>query len=381
MLLSALAAENFRNLETFRFEPNPRFNLFEGRNGQGKTNLLEAVYMLAAFRSPRDAKSQELVRFGEERASIVGEVVRRGVSRTVEVQLTREGKKVVLDGKTVTKLPVSLAHLNAVIFGPDDLELTKAGPEVRRRFLDRATYAVWPEHLLEMRAYHDALKHRNRLLREHKLARTSPDEALISAFESELARRGAQVQARRHLFLEGFRPLFVAAFSAITDGELSASLSHEVAGLDSVAMSIEALKENYIARYVDKRPGDLRMGYTRHGPHADDLLFTIDDKPTRTYASQGQHRAFVLALKIAELERIQQALGVFPVFLLDDVSSELDERRNALLMDRLDKGGGQVFITTTDRRWIKVADAMTWRVERGVLSSQTGQVQASAPTT
>ena len=365
MHLSALAAENFRNLETFRFEPHPRFNLFEGRNGQGKTNLLEAVYLLAAFRSPRDAKGQELVRFGEDRASVVGEIVRRGVSRTIEVQLTREGKKVVLDGKSVTKLPVSLAHLNAVIFGPDDLELTKLGPEVRRRFLDRATYAVWPEHLVELRAYHDALKHRNRLLRESKLAQKVPDDALISAFEAELARRGAQVQARRHLFLEGFRPLFTAAFSAITDGELEASIEHEVAGIDSVGDAVDVLRQRYVDRYVDKRAGDLRMGYTRSGPHADDLLFQIDGKSTRIYASQGQHRAFVLALKIAELERIQQALGVFPVFLLDDVSSELDERRNSLFMDRLDKGGGQVFITTTDRRWIKVADAMTWRVERG----------------
>lgn len=368
MLLSALAAENFRNLETFRFEPGPRFNLFEGRNGQGKTNLLEAIYLLSVFRSPREARSQEMVRFGETRASVIGDVVRRGVSRTIEVQLTREGKKVVLDGKAVTKLPVSLAHLNAVLFGPDDLELTKMGPEVRRKFLDRATYAVWPEHLVELRAYHEALKHRNRLLRESKQTQRVPDDALISAFESELARRGASVQVRRHQFLEGFVPLFAAAFSAITEGELSASIAHEVAGLDDASGPIEVLREGYIQRYAEKRAGDLRMGYTRAGPHADDLLFAIDGKPTRTFASQGQHRAFVLALKIAELERIQQALGVFPVFLLDDVSSELDERRNALLMDRLDKGGGQVFITTTDRRWIRVADALTFKVDRGVLS-------------
>jgi DNA replication and repair protein RecF len=365
--LTVVAAENFRNLETFRFEPGARFNLFEGRNGQGKTNLLEAIYLLAAFRSSREAKTQELIRFGAERATIFGEIERRGISRTVELQLARDGKKVVLDGKAVTRLPVSLAHLNAVIFGPDDLELTKAAPEVRRRFLDRATYAVWPEHLLEMRAYHEALKHRNRLLREARLKGLSPDPALIEAFEGELARRGAMLQMRRHLFLEGFAPLFDAAFAAITDGELRASIRHETSGLQSASRPVEELRLALMATFAERRAGDVRMGYTRQGPHADDLLFSIEERPTRTFASQGQHRAFVLALKIAELERIHQALGVFPVFLLDDVSSELDERRNALLMQRLERGGGQVFITTTDRRWIKVADAHLWRVDAGTL--------------
>ncbi len=368
MHLAALAAENFRNLETFRFEPGERFNIFEGRNGQGKTNLLEAVYLLAGFRSPRDARSSEMIGFGQTSATVLGEIVRRGVSRTVEVQLAKEGKKVILDGKAVSRLPVSLAHLNAVLFGPDDLELTKLGPEVRRKFLDRATYAIWPEHLLELRAYHEALKHRNRLLRDAKLKGAVPEAALIEAFEGELARRGANVQMRRHLFLEAFRPLFVAAFAAITEGELTATIVHETSGLDDASDRVEIMQEALTLRFADKRLGDLRMGYTRSGPHADDLAFAIDGKPTRTYASQGQHRAFVLALKIAELERIHQALGVFPVFLLDDVSSELDERRNVLLMDRLDQGGGQVFITTTDRRWIRVADAHIWKVDSGRLS-------------
>lgn len=364
MRLLSLAAEHFRNLDTFRIEPSARFNLIEGRNGQGKTNLLEAVFMLGAFRSPRDAKHPELVRFGEERAVIVGEIERRGVTRTVEVHLSREGKKVVLDGKAITRLPSSFLHLNAVLFGPDDLELTKAGPEVRRRFLDRATYAVWPEHLAGLRAYGEALKSRNKLLKDAKVRGVAADGDVLAAFEAELAKHGAIVEHRRGLFLETFVPRFREAFARITDGELAADVVHERSGVDD-ARTVADMEAALVATFARARPSDARLGWTRLGPHADELAFSIDQRPARTFASQGQHRAFVLALKIAELLRIQEAIGVYPIFLLDDVSSELDERRNALLMQTLDQGGGQVFITTTDRRWIKVSDARIWRVEAG----------------
>jgi DNA replication and repair protein RecF len=367
--LRLLAAENYRNLEPFRIELGERFNLFEGRNGQGKTNLLEAVLLLSTFRSARDAKHPELIRFGEARATVFGEAVRKDIVRTVEIELTREGKKVALDGKTINRLPTSFAHLNAVTFGPDDLELTKGPPEVRRRFLDRATFAVWPEHLLELRAYQEALKHRNRLLRDAKMQNLPIDVPLIEAFELELARRGAAIEQRRHHFLEGFRPRLEAAFSAITEGELTGRILHETSGLEHADLPLAELVSRLTERFAASRSTDLRLGYTRVGPHADDLGFEIGGHPARTFASQGQHRAFVLALKIAELERIEDALGVFPLFLLDDVSSELDERRNALLMRRLDRGGGQVLITTTDRRWIQVGDARRWKVEAGHVSA------------
>ncbi len=368
MLLRSLAAEDFRNLEAFRLEPAPRFNLFEGRNGQGKTNLLEAIYLLGAFRSPRDAKHPELVRFGAERATIIGEIERREVTRTIEIRISREGKKVILDGKPITRLPASFLHLNAVIFGPDDLELTKLGPDVRRRFLDRATYAVWPDHLASLRAYGEALKSRNRLLRDAKLRHAAPDDDVLAAFEAELARHGARLLQRRHLFLAGFVPRFCEAFARITDGELTGAIAHAPSGLSAPAVAgadPATIERELAATFARQRASDLRLGWTRSGPHADELDLFIDGRPARLFASQGQHRAFVLAMKIAELDRIQEAIGVYPIFLLDDVSSELDERRNALLMETLDRGGGQVFITTTDRRWIKVSDARVWRVEAG----------------
>ena len=372
MLLRSLAAENFRNLETFRIEPGPRFNLIEGRNGQGKTNLLEAVFLLGAFRSPREAKHPELVRFGEERAAVIGEIERREVSRTIEVRISREGKKVVLDGKPITRLPASFIHLNAVLFGPDDLELTKAGPDVRRRFLDRATYAVWPEHLAALRAYNEALKSRNKILRDAKIRGQTADGDVLSAFEGELARHGARIEQRRFQFLQAFLPHFLEAFTRITDGELAGGIVHVPSGIIDPAVThdrLEQVEREFGATWERQRGADMRQGWTRSGPHADELDLFIDQRPARTFASQGQHRAFVLAMKIAELLRIQEAIGVYPIFLLDDVSSELDERRNALLMETLDRGGGQVFITTTDRRWIRVKEAKVWQVEAGRITA------------
>jgi len=366
--LVALSATGFRNLETFRLEPNQRFNILEGRNGQGKTNLLEAVYLLSAFRSFRDAKNRELVAWGEDQATVFGEVVRRGVGRTVEVTVAAGGKKVALDGKTITRLPAELAHLNAVVFGPDDLALTKAGPAERRRFLDRAVYAVWPDHVNDLRGYAASLKRRNKLLKEAGPARVDP--GVIAAFEQELLAYGARVVHRRHAFLAGYRPHFERIFHEITGGELEGTIRYR--GFDPRAeppADLPAIVARFEEALDEARETDLRRGFTSPGPHTHDLAFTLGRRSARIYASQGQHRAFVLALKIAELQRIREAIGDEPVFLLDDVSSELDEGRNADLMRYLDQAGGQVFITTTDRRWIRVSGSPSvFRLEAGAVT-------------
>lgn len=379
MYLKALAATGFRNLEPFRLEPSERFNIFEGRNGQGKTNLLEAIHLLSAFKSHRDARAAEMIALDGASASVFGEVVRREVARTIEVQLGPKGKKVVLDGKAITSLPASFSHLGAVIFGPDDLGLTKGGPAPRRAFLDRAVFASNPDYLADLRAYRHALDARNRMIRDMRDRRRGwrggepVDADVLAAFETALVSHGLRVLSYRQRFLRDFIPRFRAIFSAVTDGELSADL-HAVLSvpLDAAALidDPEGQREAWQAHLNRGRDADLRLGYTRTGPHADDLACDIDGRPVRTFASQGQHRAFVLALKLAELEQTRDALGIYPVFLLDDVSSELDEKRNAHLMETLERSGGQVFITTTDRRWIRVGgDAVAvHRVHAGTLA-------------
>lgn len=355
MQVERLYAEDFRNLERVDLELHDRFNIFEGRNGQGKTNLLEAIYLLASFKSFRKPKNVELVRFGAEAATLRAEVVRRGLTRTIGLEVRPKGRRGFLDGKVVTRLSSFFGHLSVVLFGPDDLALTKQGPNLRRDFLDRAVFNVWPSFLDEARAYSQALKSRNALLRERR--GRSVDPTVMASFDAELCRRGARVLWRRLTFIQSFRTLFVQVLSDMTKGGLSGGIRYKSRVLLREEDDEATLEGAFMAALDKSRETDRRRGFTGPGPHSDDLDLSLDSRDVRTFASQGQHRAFVLALKIAEMMRIEDALGVCPVLLLDDVSSELDEARNRDLMHFLDRAGGQVFITTTDRRWIQLGGA------------------------
>ena len=379
MQLLGLAADGFRNLAPFHLAPSPRFNIFEGDNGQGKTNLLESVYLLSAFKSHRDARAGEMVALGGAMAAVRGEVLRRELRRTVEVQLTPKGKRVLLDDKPITALPAAAAHLGAIIFGPEDLGLTRGGPAPRRAFLDRAVYGCQPEHLAALRDYRQALDARNRLLRDARaggravsLGRVDP--VVLEAFEAGLVTHGLRVLSGRARFLADFRGRFQRILGEISDGALIGDVTLSLSSPFTPEALLEArgdgaggLAELWLKALARAREADFRVGYTRSGPQADDLTCTLGGRDVRPYASQGQHRAFVLALKLAELEVTREVLGIFPVFLLDDVSSELDATRNAHLMRTLAGSGGQVFITTTDRRWIRLdaPDTCVWRLTEG----------------
>ncbi len=350
-----LSCDCFRNIAAVHLEAHPRFNVFEGDNGQGKTNLLEAIYLIAALRSFRDARVATMIAWGEDTATVRATVQRREVSRTVGVELSRRGKRVAVDGKVIHRAADWLGQLGVVVFGPEDLALTKGEPSLRRRFMDRAVFGIWPAFLEEARAYRAALRSRNQLLRN--AAGQGLDPEVLAAFDEELIRRGARVVHRRLSYLRAFRGAFDEVFRDITAGQVAAEIAYS--GGPEVTEELEEpdLAGALRARLERTRETDLRRGYTSTGPHADDLSFKMAGRSARHYASQGQHRAFSLALKIAELRRMEAATAVEPMLLLDDVSSELDEHRNAQLMEHLDQGGGQVFITTTDRRWIRVAGA------------------------
>ncbi|MCB9727606.1 MAG: DNA replication/repair protein RecF [Deltaproteobacteria bacterium] len=364
MQLLALEAERLRNLAPLRLEPHPRFNVFEGDNGQGKTNVLEAIYLLATLRSFREARARNLVCWGESDAWVRGEIERRGIRRKMGVELAKTGKRAAIDGRVVDRLSEYFGHLHVVVFGPEDLVLTKGAPVNRRRFLDRAIFNLHPSYLDEMRAFVTALKHRNELLRAS--AGRGVDRALLASFDEELIRRGGRVLWRRTRFVSDFLPVVRAVFDDVTAGAHAIGVDYEsLAGLAADADE-DACTELYRQRLSEATPSDLRQRRTTQGPHTDDLAFSLDGFPARVHASQGQHRAMALALKIAELQLADSVLGGPPLLLLDDVSSELDRGRNAQLMAHLSRAAGQIFVTTTDRRWIAVdGETQVFRVEAG----------------
>ncbi|MEZ4265213.1 MAG: DNA replication/repair protein RecF [Myxococcota bacterium] len=364
MQLISLEAENLRNLAPLKLAPHPRFNVFEGDNGQGKTNVLEAIYLLATLRSFREARTRNLVRWGESDAWVRGEILRREVQRKMGVELAKTGKRAAIDGRVVDRLSEYFGHLHVVVFGPEDLVLTKGSPVFRRRFLDRAIFNLHPAYLDEMRAFMTALKHRNELLRAS--AGRSVDRAVLASFDEELVRRGGRVLWRRHGFCRDFLPVVTSVFDEVTAGAHAIGMIYEsLPGLDAVTDEREAT-DLYRERLIETVASDLRQRRTTQGPHADDLAFTLDGHPARIHASQGQHRAMALALKIAELQLADVVLGGPPLLLLDDVSSELDRGRNAQLMAHLGRFAGQIFVSTTDRQWIAVdGETQVFRVEAG----------------
>jgi len=363
--LLSLSLRDFRNIREARLEPSPRATVLVGPNGQGKTNLLEGLFLLCTLKPLRAARLAELVRFGAERARVQGDFEGPGGVRRVAVEIGPEGRTAFLDGKPLAssdRLDAFFEGRAAVCFSPDDLLLVKGGPDQRRRFLDRAAFNRWPAVLSEARDYLHALRERNAALR-----RSEP--GVEESFRAPLVRAGARLVARRLALVAELSPRMAEAFAEISgpDAEGANLAYRPAAGVP--ASGTEEEIAHHLAEALSIRLGrDRERGYTSAGPHMDDLTLALGGRGARPYGSQGQQRALVLALKIAEIENLRDRLGRPPLLLLDDVSSELDPEKNTHLLRHLSALPGQAFLTTTDRRLLEPAagaGAAFYRVSGG----------------
>jgi len=377
MELSHLEIRDFRNMTEVRLTPGRRFNVVSGMNGQGKTNLLEAVYVLGAVKSLRAQKNGELIRWGASKAVVSGEVEHGGHVRQARVEVGGNGKRVYLNDLVVRSLTDFFGTLNCVVFAPDDLMMLKGGPSERRRFLDRAVFNARASFFHDAQAYEAVLKQRNALLKQPNV---HSQRDLLEVYDEQLAQYGSVVVRRRLEYLREFQPIFLDTFVAIFSGGsadealLGAEVSRTAAMgyvaewlggqplrlVEGVVLpELEGLRAALAAGLRSSIGDDLRRGFTGMGPHRDDLALTLLDRDARSFASQGQMRAMVLAMKITEIRVLTERFGYTPVLLLDDVSSELDHHRNRYLFEMLGKHPGQVFITTTHRDHIKLYEDVT----------------------
>ncbi len=342
MRLKSLRLLTFRNYERLAFTPHPHCTVLCGLNGQGKTNVIEAIALLATGRSHRQAKDRDLVQWGADGYRLDGEFAgATGALRTVLVY-DGKAKRVECDDIVQERLSAVLGRTPVSIFAPDDLTLVKGGPAVRRRFLDMNLSQVNAQYLADLQWYTRTLKQRNRALQDW--LRGEGERALVTLWDEQLVESGSRLQeARTHYVAD----LGIAA--ATVQQDVSGAREHlEVRYAPSVPLG--ASREEIAAHFretLERLHGRERAtGSTPCGPHRDDMHVALDGRPIREYGSQGQQRSIVLALKLAEGAVMQQRTPGAPITLLDDFASELDEQRQAGILETV-RTRGQVIITTT----------------------------------
>lgn len=357
MRVLALEAQQVRNLQPLQLEPSPRFNVFHGDNGQGKTNLLEAIYVVAALRSFRTSRLADLLQFGAPMARLAARVAHAGLERVHELRIEPRSRKVTLDGKVPRPLARYFGGFNVVLFAPEDLRLPRAAPADRRRFLDRAVFNRRAEFMPLAQDHDKVLRSRNALLREVADGKRGAGAAgdLLAVYDAQLAALAARVATARLAFVDELRPGFQAAFEAISRSGFPVDLRYRTA--PEVAEAPESERaEVYLRLMSASRGADLARGSSNVGPHRDDVEFVFAGHDAGGFASQGQLRMLVLAWKTAEMDLLAATHGEDPILLLDDVSSELDPHRNEYLFDYLATRRNQCFITTTHPRYVLARD-------------------------
>lgn len=346
MIVTQLTVERFRNLAGVTISPIPGVNVIAGENGQGKTNLLEAIWLCTGARSFRGAKEAELLPFGSRYARF--SVRYTDAIRPLETCITLgEKKEVTQNGVPLSSLSELAGSFCAVVFSPTHLSLVKGGPAERRRALDVAIGQTKPRYYAVLQQYQKLLQQRNTLLKDIPLSASLLDT--LDIWDDALAKAGALITKTRETFLERLLPVAAEFYAGISGGREEFSLCYQPSLDADGDRSADAMR--HLLRI--HRSEEIKTGMTSIGPHRDDVDFLLGGNAARLFGSQGQQRSIVLALKLAEAAVIEAVTGEVPVILLDDVMSELDDTRREYLLHRLE--GRQIFVTACDARQVATA--------------------------
>lgn len=349
--ITRLRLFQFRNYAATTISLGPALNVIAGANAQGKTNLLEAAATLALTRSPRAGSSADLLMWGTDACAVEASVARPAGEATLAIRFQRPAgaerltRSTIIDGKA-RPARAMLGACPVVMFWPDDLQLVKAGPDLRRRLLDLLLMQLDQRAAAHMARYRRVLEQRNALL--HRFRVEGRIGAELDGFTHELAHHGARVAVARTRLLHVLTPLAVAALRDLSAGDDTLEL-HYVAAHSMACADDEETERDLVAALRARAAEELARGVTVVGPHRDDITITLSGRPARTSASQGQQRSIVLAVKLAEMRHVARCTGAAPVVMLDDVLSELDQqRRDRLLTLLTGDDAAQVLVTTTE---------------------------------
>lgn len=362
MKVDWLSLTDFRSYDSLEWSPDPGINLLIGSNGAGKTNLLESVAYLARLRSFRSVPDRALVADDAQSAVIRAGITSEERERLIEIELPREGQRRAQVDKTKLRKTANLLGVVRVIaFLPEDLDLVKRGPALRRDLLDDIAVQLWPSAYLDQSEFERSLRQRNAFLKTGER-----DEASLGVWDSRLGQSGGRVMARRSRVIDILGPYLAEAYDAIAETVVAARFSYEPAWWDGALGTASAGEyASAIVKALEKsRSMDYERRMTTVGPHRDEPGFSIEGYEARTHSSQGEQRTLALAVKLAAHHAVQDSVGEPPVLLLDDVFSELDPGRSSALGDALPMDA-QTLITSARPEDVPITGSM-WKVDNGV---------------
>ena len=344
---------NFRNYKNIEFKLNKNLNIFIGNNAQGKTNLIEAVYMCATGRSFRTNRDKEIINFCKDEAYVGASVCIENYNKFIEIKLHRDKSKRIRINKTELESYKDLnSGLNVVIFTPEDLKIVKGGPNERRNFLDEAISGIKPMYSYNINKYKKILFQRNNLLKSSKFKKDLKE--LLDIFDNQIVKVGTNIILNRHEYVGKLNAISRDIHSEITYKQEELSLKY-ITNVPILEDRLE-MERAYLNLMRKNLKRDIECNTTEIGPHRDDIEMYINGNDARIYGSQGQQRTIILSVILSEVELLKDDRGTYPVLLLDDVFSELDENRRAFLISFFKDI--QTFITTTEGEDLKSMEGL-----------------------
>ncbi len=356
MYIKNIKLINFRNYTNQEIDLEKEINLFVGDNAQGKTNILEAIFLCAIGKSFRAKKEKELIKIDEKNSCIEIEFEKSDRVGKIKIELN-DKKSVFVNNIKQNKLSDILGNINIVMFSPDDIEILKSGPAKRRRFLNILISQLRPKYVYCLNMYLKALEQRNNYLRQIKLE-NKPKE-LLEIWDEKLAEYACNVFYYRNDFIEKIKAKINRIHSEITENKEEIKIKYITDCLD---------KDKYLSELKNSWDIDIQKGYTTKGVHRDDFYVYINGKQVNIYGSQGQNRTVILSLKLSELEIIYDEIGEYPILLLDDFMSELDSKRRENFLKSI--CNTQILITCTDEFTISDKMCKTYLVNNGNINKK-----------
>ncbi|WLD93398.1 DNA replication/repair protein RecF [Alkalihalobacillus sp. AL-G] len=367
MYLQELQLKNYRNYESEALQFEDNVNVFVGENAQGKTNVMEAIYVLGFATSHRTSRDKELIHWDSEYGKIEGRVQKRNGPLSLQIVINQKGKKAKYNHIEQRRLTDYIGALNIVMFAPEDLNLVKGSPQVRRRFIDMEIGQISPVYLHHLNQYKKILQQRNHLLRDMQRKRSNEQQIMLDILTEQLVEQAVKIVQKRYQFLDLLQEWAAPIHRGITKDNEKLDIQYKSTVHVSDSLDMTKMIEEYYEKFGKIRERELERGTTMAGPHRDDLILHVNEKDVQTYGSQGQQRTTALSLKLAEIELIKAEVGEYPLLLLDDVLSELDDSRQSHLLNTIE-GKVQTFVTTTSVKGIEhdtLKNASLFNIQEG----------------